>query len=94
MTYFHMFRLMLYILPVRVRVYQPHATKVKYVPVLYAHEQMWARGCSGHSRKKADEADVVQDISYPLGTCLEPPSMSISPRGPALGQPKLEVPGN
>lgn len=53
---------MLYTLPFLERVYQPHATKVKYVPGLYAHEQMWAWGCSGHSRKKADVADVVQDL--------------------------------
>lgn len=54
--------LVLYTLPFLERVYQPHATKVKYVPVLYAHEQMQAWGCSGHSRKRADVADVVQDL--------------------------------
>lgn len=62
MTYFRMFMLMLYALPVLERVYQPHATEVKYVPVLYAQEQMWAWGYSGHSRGNADVADVVQDM--------------------------------
>ena len=37
--------LVLYTLRVLGRVYQLHATKVKkYVPILYAHEQMWAWG--------------------------------------------------
>lgn len=44
--------------------------------------------------KKQMQQMLSKACSYPLGTCLEHPSASISPRGPSLGQPEPEVPGD